>query len=490
MENSTSSYKSILKATSLFGGVSVINIVLQVVRSKITALLIGPSGMGLFSLFSSTLDLVSSATSFGIHTSAVKHIAETKASGDDFELNRAINVTRRLAFYTGSLGMLITIIFSQLISQFVFGTSEHIYSLIILSLVPLMTQLSSGYVALLQGLQKLGHLAKAKLLGSLLSTILVFPTYYLLGINGVVPVLIIISLTNLGSSWWFSKKDEKIFERLRIRETILHGKKILSLGSVISLSVLVSMAMSYALRLYVSRVGGVEQLGLFTAGFLILNSYVGLIFNAMAKDYFPRLSSLAGNNSRCLKAINEQAEIGLLVISPIIIFLLIIINKVIILIYTKDFTPIIPMVEWAALGIIFKTVAWSVSYIFLAKGAAKLFFINDLISSTYMLILNLICYRIYGLAGLGISFSISFLIYLLQVSAIAHYLYNFRLSKDLLTIFLTKLILIILALTILRFDSEWCANLPSILVFIISMSFSLFLLNRKANIFAKIKDKF
>ena len=45
------SYSHILKYTGIFGGVQGLNILISLVRNKAVALLLGPSGMGLASLF-------------------------------------------------------------------------------------------------------------------------------------------------------------------------------------------------------------------------------------------------------------------------------------------------------------------------------------------------------------------------------------------------------------------------------------------------------
>jgi PST family polysaccharide transporter len=38
------------------------------------------------------------------------------------------------------------------------------------------------------------------------------------------------------------------------------------------------------------------EVGFYTAGFTLLNSYVGIIFTVMSTDYFPRLSSISDDN--------------------------------------------------------------------------------------------------------------------------------------------------------------------------------------------------
>lgn len=54
MEAEKNSYSHILKYTGLLGGVQGLNMLVGIVRNKFTAMFLGPSGMGLLSLFNAT----------------------------------------------------------------------------------------------------------------------------------------------------------------------------------------------------------------------------------------------------------------------------------------------------------------------------------------------------------------------------------------------------------------------------------------------------
>ncbi|MEG2281843.1 MAG: O-antigen translocase, partial [Rikenellaceae bacterium] len=56
-------YRDIVKATSVFGGVQVFNILIGIVRSKIIAILLGPEGMGISGLLQSATSLITGLTS-------------------------------------------------------------------------------------------------------------------------------------------------------------------------------------------------------------------------------------------------------------------------------------------------------------------------------------------------------------------------------------------------------------------------------------------
>lgn len=88
------SHKQILKATGILGGAQVIEILFRIARSKIVAVLLGPTGVGMIGLYQSTIDLVQKATGFGINFSAVRDIAEAAGTNDQRRISRAIMILR------------------------------------------------------------------------------------------------------------------------------------------------------------------------------------------------------------------------------------------------------------------------------------------------------------------------------------------------------------------------------------------------------------
>lgn len=88
MTEEQASYRQIIKATSLFGGVQAVQIIIQVIRPKFIAVLLGTSGIGIIGLLTSTIGLISSMTNFGLGISAVKTIAAAYETKDENVLLR------------------------------------------------------------------------------------------------------------------------------------------------------------------------------------------------------------------------------------------------------------------------------------------------------------------------------------------------------------------------------------------------------------------
>ena len=216
---------------------------------------------------------------------------------------------------------------------------------------------------------------------------------------------------------------------------------MLKMGIFISLQSLLSILTSYIVRIYISRTGGLDDVGFYTAGFTIINSYVGLIFTAMSTDYYPRLSGVASSNSAMNKMINQQAEIALLLLAPIISLFIVFAKWGVVILYSQKFLAMEGMLYWAMFGIFFKAMGWSVAYSFLAKSDTKVFFWNEFSAVVYTFILNIVGYQMAGLTGLGISFCISFLVYFIQVIIVCGKRYGYKMEKKIVRIFSVQLIL-------------------------------------------------
>ena len=119
-----SSYTQILKSSVLIGGSSAFNIVVRIFRAKAMAILLGPSGFGLFALYGSVADLTQNIAGMGINGSGVRQIAEAVGSGDETRIARTVAVLRKTSVTLGVLGAVVLAVFSKQISTLTFGSSE------------------------------------------------------------------------------------------------------------------------------------------------------------------------------------------------------------------------------------------------------------------------------------------------------------------------------------------------------------------------------
>jgi O-antigen/teichoic acid export membrane protein len=482
MNSTKSSYHQIFKATSLFGGVQVFNILISIVRAKFVAIFLGPSGLGILNLLLIPIGFIGQLTGLGLSYSAVRDISQAVASDDKNRISKTLSVFQKLVWITGFSGALLTLILSPLLSLWTFGNKDYTFPFMFLSITLLFSSLSSGYSAILQGLRKLKLLAKSSVIGASIGLVVSIPLYYFYRINGIVPTLVISAITTLLLNWYFARKIEIRRTSTKWSEVWDGGKGMVKLGLLITLSQIIASLVSYLVNIYISRTGGLGQVGLYQAGFSITEKYVGLIFAAMVTDYYPRLVSVINDHKNLVQTVNHQAEIALLILGPVLLLLLATLPIVIMILYTPKFLPIVDFIPWIILGMPFKAAAWAMGFIILANGHSILYFLTELFANILLLVLNIIGYKYFGLVGLGISFVTMYLFYFILILFLSKYKYNFRYYNTFYKIFFKLTFLIVSAVFIMFYFRFPFAYISTGILFIIATIISYRELNKRLEI--------
>jgi len=404
------------------------NLAIAVVRSKIMALLLGPSGVGLLGLYQSIADLGKTIAGMGISNSGVRQIAEAAASGDKTQIARTATALRRVAFLLGLFGALGLLVLAFPVSKVSFQDSRHAGAVAVLALAVLFATISSGQTALLQGMRQIRHLALAGVCGTFGGLLASLPCIYFLREKGVHWVVVIAAGAGLVSSWWFSRQVRIEPVALGIPAVTAEISALVKLGLVFMTSALVTTGVAYAVRAIIVRKFGEADAGFYQAAWAIGGYYVGFILQAMGADFYPRLTAVARDNTECNRLVNEQSEIGLLLAGPGIIATLTFAPWVINLFYTGKFGPAVEILRWISLGMFLRVIGWPMGFIVIAKGAKRLFFASEIVNGIVQIAFVWAGLRVFGLRGAGVAFFASYVFYWFFIYGIVASLSGFRWS--------------------------------------------------------------
>jgi O-antigen/teichoic acid export membrane protein len=431
------SYRQIFKATSLFGGVQVVNVLTGILRSKFLAVFLGPAGMGVSSLLVASVTLIVTISSLGLNFSAVRDLSQAHENEDQDNLAIIITVFKRWLWISCALGVILLISLSTIISKIAFDSSKYTMSLVVLSVMLVFTLLTNGNVALLQGMRRLTFAAKSTVIGSIIALILSIPCYYFYGIDGIVPALVVSSFVTYVVSHYFTRSVLPKPAIVRTMATVNIGNSMVKLGLVMMLGQIFGSLVVYAINLFIRHHGGIVDVGLYQAGIMITSQSIGLVFSAMSMDFFPRLSVVAHDLKKSSEMVNQQAIITVLIACPLLICLIVFAPLVIKLLLAKDFSSITFFVRWIAFGTIFTAPGVVLGYVALAKGAKRVYFLyctfyNSLLSIAFYLggyVWN-------GLDGMAIGICSFQIIYLIFLSVKFYSLYSFLFSKQFMLLYL------------------------------------------------------
>ena len=483
------SLKQILKSTSIVGGAQVAAIFIGIIRTKVIAIILGPVGIGYIGILQNIIDLVRQATGFGINYSGIKDVAESNVTNDTVKISRTIKILQRWAFWTGILGTLLTIVFCIPLSEYSFGDRSHATSISIIAVIILIMSVSGGQLALLQGLRKINLMAKATFYGAILGALITLPLYWLLGIEGIVPGLILTSLAALLLSWWFTRdiKLEKI--DLSFKETLKGGTKMIRLGFFITITGIMATITLYIVRAFLLQKMNIDVVGYFQACWMIATMYLGIILNAMLADFFPRLTQVNTDNVATNKLINEQLEIAFLIASPMIIIIIVFAHHIITLLYSAAFIMAIPVLQWLIAGTFFTIISWPLGVLFLAKSKGEFSFITESIWSIIFFAILYFGWDFYGFQTTGYAYIFACFIRFILVYLCAIYLSKFKFSKVNLKYILIFGSLVVITILNVNIFSHYLQYIISSVLIFLTLIYSYKHLNKIMDINVFIKNK-
>ena len=97
--------------------------------------------------------------------------------------------------------------------------------------------------------------------------------------------------------------------KLSFKESLRDGKPMLLMGLMLSLTSVFTLLKAFVLRIFIEKTGGIDQVGLFHSGFVLINVYLGMIFSVMSKDYFPNLASKISDHNQTENLMNKLSKI-------------------------------------------------------------------------------------------------------------------------------------------------------------------------------------
>lgn len=394
------------------------------IRSKIVAVFLGPSGMGLLSLFNTTVQLLSNGTNLGIGMSAVKELSEADSKE---KILHKIAVIRTWSLIVAALGFVVTILAAPIINSLSFTWGEHTFHFMALAPIVAVLAITGGEAAILKATRRLKNLATVQLITVISSVVFSIPIYYFFGETGIVPVIFLSALATMIATIFYSYRYYP-FKISGIRKYIKEGSPMVKLGlSFVAAGILGSGVEMY-IRAFLNSRGDLDMVGLYFAAFSIAITYPSALLNSLENDYFARLSAINTNNKEVCRMVNAQVEVLLMVMIPVLGILMVVLPVVIPLLFSAKFNDAIPMAQITMIAMFLRTASLPIEYISLAKGEAKTYLFIEIISNIVIAVCLTIGFNNFKLWGMGAGWVASYALVLISTLVYFHHRWNFRLS--------------------------------------------------------------
>jgi len=419
------SYRTILRASSLMGAASVLHILLGIVRIKIAAVLLGPAGVGLIGILQNMMATATAVGTLGMDTVGTRKIASEPDPQQQAQVARAL--------FWGLLGFGLIVgtgffVLRQPISTALLGMPESESQIGWIAVGILFAVASAAQIALLNGLRRIRSLALLKVLSAILATCLCIAALLSNSTLKIQLFIIAVPFANLAVGHllvWTIRRNLTGGRGVGVLPQI---RKMAVQGAPLMLASLATILAQLAVRSLVQVNLGSAALGHFEASWMISMTYLGFVLGAMATDYFPRLSAAIADPVAASRLVNEQTEVALILIGPVLIVLMAFAPLVINLLYTAEFHEAAGILRWQIFGDLLKIISWPLSFVLLALGLSRTYLCVEAVAAAVFVAVVASLLGSVGINSTGIGFLAIYLVYAPLVLVVAYKRIGFRWS--------------------------------------------------------------
>ena len=486
--DSDATYDHVIKYTGLFGGVQGIMMLVSVARNKIVSELLGPSGLAMIKLFDNAVKLINQSTDFGISFSAVKHVAEFFEQGTEEEVRNFVRTVRTFCLMTGLLGMLVCLALCQQISYWTFDSYDYSWHFAVLSLVVCMLTVQGGEMAILKGLKKLKKVAVIAVFGAIATLVVCAPIYYFWRIDGIVFSLLLSGMAVLAIHLYYSTKVIPWRVSIFSKQEYSNGIPMVKLGIGYIIAGIFGQGAEYIIRTLILRFGELADVGLYASGYTLAVSYANLVFVAFEADYFPRLSASQHDPRRMNQTINQQIEVGTLLMAPLLTLFVLAMPILVPLLFSSKFVDAVPMAICASFYIFFKALTLPTAYLALAKGDSRMYMITELVYDIFIALAIPFAFKWWGLEGAGWALSVAGFLDMVLIHTVYSISYGYRMDWRKLKLYAAQFICFAVAVLTALHVNPWMKVITAAML-ITSTCISFVVLKKETNILPKLKKR-
>ena len=417
--------RSLIKSMLVIGSAQAVNILISIVRMKALAVLLGPGGIGLLSIYNSLLDMVKQTAGLGMGSSGVREIASSR--GNETMLSRVRQILFAAHLIQGALAMLAVWLLRERIAIWLFGDASRATEVGLIGIAILIGLLSSAQTTLLQGLRKVGDLGRVTVFGAFFGTLAGLAAVWFQGENGLIWFILVQPLAAVLIALHYTRRLPKpTAARLSLFETWEVWKPMAKLGATFMLGGLATAATLLLVRGHISQELGLDAAGYFAAAWGITMTYVGFLLGAMGADYYPRLTEVIHDKVAAIQLMNDQAQLGLAIGGPVLLLLIGLAPWVITLLYSAEFDPAVTLLQWQIVGNVFKITSWALGFSIVATGRAKTFFVVELSFNIVFLSMVFVFMPHVGLEVTAYAFVLGYLVHMNMIYLVARQTLGFR----------------------------------------------------------------
>lgn len=480
--------KNLLSAVFKTGSASLLSIFFSIITNKIIAVLLGPIGYSIISIFKQLQQMFLGFATFGGKTAIIEGISKKAEMVERQHYQSIVTLT------IGCLTMLTTVIvilLSPFLLKIYFSEYQSFnISDIKLLIIPIAANMLYFLVSsILNGYKEIGRLAILTIVVSLVSAVIVYPICMYYEDSKATVIILFLTIPNLiafmiGIAFLKQQTKTRLFSFTRLdlaksKQYFLHFIKFSAAMAVVGF--LLNFYISF-IQALISKKIGLEYVGFFMVAWTFSPRYLNILLNSFGTYYLPSLAeekSILKRNT----LIYDVQKVAILSGMPLIVGMMLFQKDIVSLLYSSEFHPALNMISIMLLGDFLKITSWTLGMNLLANADAKVFMYKEIcIQTVFVFGVYLSIAFDYDLTGMGLAYCVMYVMNLTFLFLYCKNKYAYKNDK-LLTIHWIIAFIFILITSIMFPPNSDYSYLIKIFWGALACTLSLFALSRKERSF-------
>lgn len=393
---------------------------------KLTAVYIGPEGLGKIGNFMSLLTILSLLAGGGVLNGLIKYVSEYK--NQKKKMIRFISSAANYSLVTSVFTALVLIVFSKSISLFIFGSELNACYIILLAIAQIGFAYTNIVFGISNGLGYSNVYAKIQIFSCVISLPICWWLISTYNTGGAIVSFVVSLLIPVVPAIIYSFRSRYI-KYISISFS-LNGdhKKLFSFTIMLITSAIAFPIVEIIIRQHLATVSDYHQVGIWQGATRISSAYTGLFSIVLSYWFMPLISAENNWNVILHKTISVMFYIMILFLLGAMVFY-IFREQFISLLLSRDFISLSEIIIFQLIGDFFKIGAYVVGFVGVAKAATRLYISAELIQSIFFIIFSfLLSHYVPNAKGIMMGYAATYFLYFFISIAVFYLFYRMKIK--------------------------------------------------------------
>lgn len=404
---------SLLK-TTFFSGVSTsVSLVCRLITNKIVAVYLGTNGMFLLGQLKDLINIGQITGSLGTGNGIIKYVASYKE--DQKQLSSFLNTGLKLHIYFSLLVCILTLIFKDFISNYLFHDLKYTNAITLLAFSFITLSLHSFFMAIFNGLKKIKTYITINIISTIIASALVIIFVLKFKIIGAFYALVLSQFLGFTISVLFIRKLNLLsLKNISSKLDKTHFKNLTKFSYMAIAAPVCMIGATLFIRFFLNDNLGSDYAGSWEGMWRISAIYIMFLTTTFKFYLLPTFSEITGKSLR-----KEVFKVWTLSIPTIIVITLAVylLKDIIIpLLFSKEFILINTILLFHLLGDAIKINSWVLGNILIAKANTKVFIVFQIGWAVIFCSLSVILTKNQGFVGVSIAYFLTYVLHFIAMN--------------------------------------------------------------------------